>query len=174
MAITAQRKKGFLPGDPRNPGGVLGNAGRGNKVFTREFQEKFLRLYSSGNHNVESAARKIGFKRRTIYNQIEKSERFAAEFEKARAMSMHGIGDRMHAFAIGIEVPAHQSQLTSMFGVLRAFQPERWRENMKITHDAAGDFATFLQGMSSALAAASAARSLPTDSGAPPALEHKE
>jgi hypothetical protein len=57
----------------------------------------------------------------------------------------------MIKFAHGLEAPAHNQQLTAMFGVLRAYEPERWRENVKMTHTAEGSLAALLNGMAAAL-----------------------
>lgn len=90
-------------------------------------------------------------------------------------MSMRGLGDKMHAFGLGIDAPVHPSQLTAMFGVLKAFQPEVWRENVKIGLTAEGALGDFLTGINSALAAVAQKAPLPQLTEEPlPALEHKK
>lgn len=170
---TAHGKKGFQPG---NAGGVVGNAGRGTKLFTKEDEKRFLKKYRKF-MDVERAARAIGFRSTAIYRRKRNSESFAAKLQKVRQEGVESLVDKMLRFAHGRELPVHNGQLTAMFGVLRAFQPETWRENSKLSLSAEGDLATFLQGMSSALAAVNTdTKLLPLGSEceAPPALEHKE
>ncbi len=49
--------------------------------------------------------------------------------------------------------------------MLRAFKPERYRENMKVSVGAEGDFATLLKGMAASLSVRNAQEEKP-------ALEH--
>lgn len=165
---SPKKGKGF------NPGGVPGNAGRGTKVFTLECQERFLKKYRKYK-NVDRAARAIGFRGTTVFRQIRSSERFAAQYMEVRQEIMESLEEKMFGMAIGTEIPVHNSQLTAMFGVLKAFRPERWRENIKVGVGAEGEFATFLQGMTSALAvvATKAVPSLPASVAPLPALEHQ-
>lgn len=78
---------------------------------------------------------------------------------------------KLLGFAHGTEYPVHNSQITAIFGCLRAFKPERYRENMKVSVGAEGDFATLIQGMSLALNVAVQQKIEQTKNAA--AIEHK-
>lgn len=143
-----------------------GQIGRGSKIFSRDAQAKFLKKLASGEHTVQSAAEAAGFKRSTIYLQRERSERFAREFERAYKLSMGAVEDRLHGLAIGRQFTGN---ITAIFGLLRANMPEKYRENMKVSLGAEGDFATLLSGMALALSV----RKEEAEKNAN-ALEHKE
>lgn len=69
-------------------------------------------------------------------------------------------------FAMGEELPIHNAQTTAIFGVLRAYMPERYRENSKVTLNAEGSLNDLFVGLTAAL---------PKPEGIPeakPALEH--
>ncbi len=124
--------------------------GRGSKVFTLEHQERFIKKWLQLK-SVEKAARAVGFREDTIYKQKHRSKRFAAMYDEAFKRLVAGLGGKMLGFAYGTELPTHNAQLTSMFGVLKAYEPERWRENVKMTHDATGSLAALFNGMAAAL-----------------------
>lgn len=154
-------------------GGQLGNAGRGGKIFTREDQERFLKKYRKYK-NVDRAAKAVGFRGTTVFRQLNVSERFRAQYQKVRAEILDSVDAKLWNFALGQEAPVHNGQITALFGILRAYNPERYRENVKVGVTAEGDLATFLQGMNSALAAAASKASLSSQETTQPALEHKE
>lgn len=131
-------------------GGRLGNAGRAGKIFSREMQIAFLKKYRVYK-NVDRAAKSIGFRGTTVFRQLHASKRFAAEYEEVRMTFMGELEEKLRGFAFGTERPIHNSQITAIFGCLRAFKPERWRENMSVKIGAEGDFATLIRGMSLAL-----------------------
>lgn len=145
VAVTGSDKK-----ERPLSGGQLGNTGRAGKIFTLEAQERFLQKYRKY-RNVDRAARAIGFRGTTVFRQVHKSKRFAAQYDAVRAEIHSSLDEKLHNFALGVEVPVHNSQITAIFGVLRAYKPERYRENMKLSVGAEGDFAALLKGMAAHL-----------------------
>lgn len=124
--------------------------GRGSRKFTREDQQKFLRKYTEC-LDVREAARFVGFKKSTIYKQARKKAEFAEAMDQARTGVVTELQDKMINFARGREAPVHNAQLTAMFGVLKAYLPDRWRENAKVAVSAEGALATLLTGMAACL-----------------------
>lgn len=133
---TTSPKKGGWEVDPTGE----------RRIFTRECQRKFLKYYARYN-DVSKAAAKVGFKKATIYKQARKKPEFGEQMDAVRTQVIDELQDKMIKFAKGTEAPVHGAQLTAMFGVLKAYLPERWRENAKVSVGAEGVLATLLSGM---------------------------
>lgn len=113
-------KKGRASSTPkRGPGAPV--------KFTSEMQQRFCRLYSAGG-TVRMAARKCGVTNVTVFEHARKDDNFKEMYERARELNLDGLEDDIRTLACN-------GNLTAMFGMLRAFRSERWRENYKVDHE---------------------------------------
>lgn len=129
-------------------------ANRGDCVpgkLTAEVRADFLRYYASG-FSAYVAARKVGVTRTAIFELRRRDAEFAKKYEAAREASLDAMEDNMQDMA-------NNGNLTAMFGILRAFRPGRWRENVKVEHSGTVDIpASFAQAMEQMQSAAGKAQ----------------
>lgn len=107
-------------------------------VFTQKVRETFLELFSSG-MNLHAAAEQAGTSHKTIYAHIEKDPEFAAAYEAAKLKSYSKLEHHLHRMATQRDVPGLP---VAVFGLLRAYNPQRWRENVKIEHSGSVTYKT--------------------------------
>lgn len=93
-------------------------------TFTLERQKAFLRLFATG-LPVKYAAEEVGVSHVTVFNHCRKGGKFKELFDEARELNLDSLEDRLHELAIA-------GNPVAIFGVLKAFRPDRWRENMRV------------------------------------------
>ena len=93
--------------------------------LTADAQRKFLKLFASG-HTAFQAAHAIGTSRTAIFDLRARNPKFEAAYVKARERMLDTLEDSMHHMALN-------GNITAMFGLLRAFRPLRWRENVDVS-----------------------------------------
>lgn len=109
--------------------------------FDAEKKRLLVELYASGNHTISSAAKALNITRATVFNARRNDPEFAEALEKARESMLDAVEDMIHELG-------RAGNLTALFGVLRAWRPQRWRENVAVSHSGSIDFAgSFAQAM---------------------------
>ncbi len=98
--------------------------------LTPEKRADFLRIYASGK-SVEYAANEIGFSRTAIFNLIDRDEAFADAYERAQKRNTTALEDHLMKHATEPKTPGN---IIALFGLLKARNPGRWRENVKLEH----------------------------------------
>lgn len=94
-------------------------------TFTPEKEDEFLRLYETG-ITVFKAASAIGLSASTIFRRRRMDPEFSKRFDEAREVNLDNLEDILQQQAIN-------GNTIAIFGLLKAFRPQRWRENVNVT-----------------------------------------
>lgn len=103
------------------------------RPLTYANKARILKALRSG-ATLDKAACAGGIRRRQLYDLRQADETFALAIADARESGIDRLEEVMLGYATG-EIPIKSaSQVTALFGTLKARRPEKWRDNVKVEH----------------------------------------